>query len=109
MARLTPPDFYARAADADDVIVGNRPILARTAIARHIEHGRAFGRRASLHIETEPAYPGDLSVAEYPLLISPGITGLDTQRRARDRIAVVLDVHTLIGIADRNLPGGRAG
>jgi hypothetical protein len=76
IVRLATPDVHALAADADDVIVGNRPILARTAIARYIEHRRAFGRCASLHIETEPAYPGDLAVAEYPLLISPGITGL---------------------------------
>jgi hypothetical protein len=43
------------------------------------------------------------------LLISPGITALHTQRRARHRIAVVLDVHALIGISARNLPGGCAG
>ena len=66
IVRLTAPDVYALAADADDVIVANRPILARAAIARYIEHRRAFGRRASLHIETEPAYPGDLAVVEYP-------------------------------------------
>src|SRR6202789_2937370 len=38
IVRLTAPDVQALAADADDVIVGNRPILARTAIARYIEH-----------------------------------------------------------------------
>ena len=107
--RIAALHIDAQSADAGDVIVGDSPILTRPAVAGYIEDGRALNRGAALDIKTKPAYPGNLAIAENPLLISPGIAGLDTQWGARDRIAVIFDVHTLIGIAARNLPGGCAG
>src|ERR1700761_9505371 len=96
-------DVDALAPDTSDGAIGDRPSLTGAAAAGYVDDGSSVHGRASLHIDAKPRHARELAVVGGPLLVLPRITGLHLERCPGNRVAVVLDVDTLVRTAAGNL------
>lgn len=86
--RIAAAGVDAFATDADDLAVGDDPLLTGSAIAGHDDDLRPIRRGAPLDVQTTTADTGDLAVTDRPLLIGSAVAVKEAHRRAIGGVAV---------------------
>ena len=97
-----PSDVEALAADADDLTVRERPLLAASSIAVDDDDLRAVVRSAAHDVQAYARHSGNLAVRDGPLLVGTAVAVEERQRRAVDGL-LVRDVDALDAVRDDDL------
>src|SRR5580700_2095144 len=105
-----PEGIQALAADTDDLTVSHGPLLARTAIAGHIDYASPVYRCAARDVQTAAADARDLPVGNIPILLLFAHALAQAHLGAIDRMAMPGHQHALIGVrGDEQVAAGAGG